>query len=157
MSEYYMTVMPDSQLHKDYFQWEKDSTAAYEIFERMRKKFGIESKQCYARKDTLAIVPTKGDLVKFQKMMLKDKKTFRKNCEISKTWASEVKDLLLHKPSPIFYCKSGAGRTSTRLFNIENVLYCMMCTEEDVEFPAFGCEIKGSEFYSKLESMNEDQ
>ena len=154
MSEYYMIVKPDSELYKDYFEYLENRKEVNEIFGRMQEKFGIETSKYYARKDRFSILPTEADKEKFKFLLLKDGVTFRKTCEISKTWVHEVKHIKhMTSPSLFCYCNTGWGRLQSRMFPIGDTLYCSMETEQDVGFPSWGEEIKASEFYKELEGL----
>lgn len=154
MSEYYMIVKPDSELYNDYFEYLDNRKELNEIFGRMQEKFGIETSKYYARKDRFSIVPTEADKGKFQFLLLKDGESFRKNCEISKTWVHEVKHIKhMTSPNLFCYCDTGWGRLRSRMFPIGDILYCSMQTEQDVDLPSWGEEIKASEFYKAFEEL----
>lgn len=154
MSEYYMIVKPGSELYKDYFEYLENRKEVNEIFGRMQEKFGIETSKYYARKDRFSILPTEADKEKFKFLLLKDGVTFRKTSEINKTWVHEVKHIKhMTSPSLFCYCNTGWGRLRSRMFPIGDTLYCSMQTEQDVDLPIWGEEIKASEFYKAFEEL----
>ena len=93
MKEFYMIVSPDCALYRDFFAWTEDYKKIMAAYDRMQKKFGIETSQFYAYKDRFAIIPTAADKEKFKLFFLKDGTSFRKGCEMSKVWTNEVKDI----------------------------------------------------------------
>lgn len=154
MSEYYMTVQPESNLYKDYFAWTKDYEKIMDIYGQVSNKFGIETSKFYPFKSRLAIVPTEKDKEKFKRYLLKDGESFRKNSEPSKEWVQAVKDIkFMTKPSPTTYTAWLVGRASSRLFAVGDVLYCSIETEYDFPMPDWGVEMKTSEFYKVIESL----
>ena len=155
MKEFYMTVSPDCALYRDFFAWVEDCKKIIDVYERMQKKYGIETNNFYPYKDRFAIIPTAADKEKFKSFFLKDGTSFRKGCEMSKVWASEVKDIkFMRKPHPGFYWSEFVGSASSRLFAVGNILYCSMKTEYEFRYaPTWGNEIKASEFYKVMEEQ----
>lgn len=155
MKELYMTVSPDSPLYRDYFMWLSDYKKVKEIYGEIREKYGIESLQVYPYDNKFMIVPTQTDKEKFKKFLLKDGKTFRKNCEISKVWIQSVKGIkFIKKPAPAFYFAEWIGNTTSRLFAVGDVLYCSINAEHELnKIPSWANVMKASEFYKVMEDM----
>lgn len=155
MKEFYMTVSPDSALYRDYFEWVKDHEEILAVFGRMKEKYGIETSRFYPYKDRFAIIPTIADKEKFKLFFLKDGESFRKSCEMSKVWVNEVKRVkFTRKPAPAFYWNEYVGSSTSRLFDIEGILYCSIKTEYEFrECPEWAETIKASEFYKVIEGL----
>lgn len=155
MREFYMTVAPDSALYHDFFAWTEDYEKIMDAYDRMQKKYGIETAKFYPYKDRFAIIPTAADKEKFKSFLLKDGTSFKKGCEMSKVWANEVKEIkFMQKPHPGFYWSEFVGSASSRLFAVGDVLYCSMKTEYEFRnAPSWANEIKASEFYKVMEEQ----
>lgn len=155
MYEFYMTVKPDSELYQDYFQWLESGKAAYAAFLDIAEQFGIETTRIYFR-PRFSIVPTETDKNKFVKDMLKDGETFKKNSKQNKAWERATQGLQLQgKPNPIVYTQYDfIGTYRYRLFHVGDVLYCSIVSDDkEISLPAFGNEMKASEFYQVVEDL----
>lgn len=81
---------------------------------------------------------------------------FKRNSVIGKAWIKQAAEMkLYHKPSPSWYNSVFVGRSSSRLFDHNGILYCSYHAER-VEMPEdMFQEIKGSDFYKIMEEIEE--
>ena len=153
----YFKVNEGSQLHTVYFLWKEDKKKIKEAIQEVCKKFGIEAKEYYIRRDRLHIVPTQNDIAKFSDMMTKnDYGVFKKTSEPSKVWVKLVKNIQhFNKPRLFSYIHFHAHEWSENLFDIDGVLYGLLKDVDEVNLPDFVVEIKASEFYKIIEDYEE--
>ena len=153
----YFKVNEGSQLHTVYFLWKEDKKKIKEAIQEVCKKFGIEAKEYYIRRDRLHIVPTQNDIEKFSDMMTKnDYGVFKKTSEPSKMWIELVKDIQhFNKPRLFSYIHFHAHKWSENLFDIDGILYGLLKDVDEVNLPDFVTEIKASEFYKIIEDYEE--
>ena len=155
--EKYMEIRKDCQLYKDYFEWVGNWDAIKSLFNGIKEKYGIETTEFYAIKNSFKIVPTENDNKKFGAIL---KKTsygeFKKNTEISKEWVAGVNKIgRIEKPELFYYFDLLGHRWRERLFHIGEKLYCSIESDGDVSVPKFALEMKASEFYKIIEESEE--
>ena len=109
----------------------------------------------------IGIVPTDNDRIKFAKQLCTKESNeglrfFKKNSAINKEWVKRAVNLKnVHKPSPA-WLNNFMGKSSSRLFDCNGVLYCSFSANQ-IEMPVDTfTEIKGSEFYKVMEEMTDD-
>lgn len=151
----YMEIKKDSRLYNDYFIWLKEKPEVIAVFERLRAEYGIESEQFYLSKEYLKIIPTKQDEEKFREMLKKTSPgEFKKYSSISKKWREAVKDINhIHRPRLLWYFDILGYQWKERIFHVEDRLYCSIESEGKIVVPNFAKEMKASEFYQELESI----
>ena len=156
--EKFFTVNEGSQLYDDYWAWKNSIEPNRKIADDFFKEFGIESTLFCPSHNVIGIVPTENDKAKFEKQLCSKEtneglRFFKKNSAINKEWvkrAIEIKNT--HKPSPAWY-NNYMGRSSSRLFDYNGVLYCSFSADQIEMSSDIFTEIKGSEFYRIMEEI----
>lgn len=157
MEKYYI-VTPNSSIYKEYMDYKATSEKVNTAFVEFAKEQGFETHEYYQSADRLHICPTDGDIDKFGKYFKKDTPgLFKKNSLPAKAWINKCQVLGLkspHKPILSFEFRV-FGRTSNRLFMINNVLYASFRAECDFKNLDGLEEIKASEFFRVVEDYEE--
>lgn len=158
--EKFYTVNEGSSLHKAYWDWVNHFDSNKKISEDFLKEFGIEATSYCPDVTVLGIVPTENDKIRFLKQLCsKDTdgglRFFKKNSVVNREWVKRAARLKsVHKPLPAWYNKY-SGRSSSRLFDHNGILYCSFSAER-IEMPTDTfTEIKGSEFYRIMEEIEQ--
>ena len=152
----YFEIQSDCDLYKDYFAHKNATTKIAAAYNAVCEKFGIEAKQFYVSKNRFQINPTDADIEKFGSLM---KKTnygeFKKSSEPCKMWLSLVKDIKNFEKPKLFYYFDLLleNRWKERLFAAEDKLYCSIECDGEINTPDFAIEMKTSEFYKIVESV----
>ena len=152
----YFEIRPNCNLYRDYFAYRNDTPKIAAAYNAVCEKFGIEAKQFYVSKTRFQIDPTDADIEKFGNLM---KKTnygeFKKSSEPCKMWFSLVKDIKhFEKPKLFYYFDLLLGnRWKEKLFAVEDKLYCSIECDSEIITPDFAIEMKASEFYKIVESI----
>lgn len=161
MEKFYI-VKPDSKLHQEYWEWRNSVSENNKAIVDFFNENGISAIQYYSSKECLGIIPTDEDKEKFEKQFTKyavdgGLRLFKKNSKIGKAWIAFTSTMTFkNRPSPAWYNKFFVGRSSSRLFDYNGVLYASMDAEK-VEMPeSIFDEINGSEFYKIMEEMTDD-
>lgn len=157
MDKFY-TVNEGSSLYADYWAWKNSFVPNKKLVDDFFKEFGIEADLYCHDSMVIGIVPTENDKIKFAKQLCSKEtneglRFFKKNSVINKEWKKRAVDLKnVHKPSPAWFNKY-MGRSSSRLFDYNGVLYCSFSANQ-IEMPSDTfTEIKGSEFYKIMEEI----
>lgn len=157
MEKYYI-VTPSSSIHKRYLDYKDLSKKVNTAFVEFAKEQGFETHEYYQLVNDLYICPTEGDVNKFGKYFKKDTPgLFKKNSPLAKAWVNKCQVLGLkspHKPNLAFEF-SVFGRTSSRLFMIDDVLYASLRADCDFKSLDGLAEIKASEFFKIIEDYEE--
>lgn len=160
MIEKFFIVDDNSQLAKDYWNWKKNLHDVNEHVKLFMEENQISATQYHADNNILYIIPTKEDIERYDKILGKDigngLRPFKKNSTIHKLWIKSLKDnnlTVLHKPHTVWYFKEFAGgRFSTRLFDVDGVIYTSFSWEGNkLDCPEGFTEIKASEFWKGIE------
>lgn len=156
--EKFYTVNEGSRLYDDYWAWRNSIEPNKKIVNDFFSEFGVEASLYCPGPSRIGIVPTENDKVKFAKQLCSKEtneglRFFKKTSAIGKEWAKRALNLKnVSKPSPAWY-NNYMGRSSTRLFDYNGVLYCSFSADQ-IEMPSDTfTEIKGSEFYRILEEI----
>lgn len=157
--EKFYRALPDSRLHADYMEWEDCCEEMREIIDSLFEEYGVEATRYSAGKFGLAIEATPGDLEKFKGQFKKGHIhgifEFRKNSHICKEWAKRSERIKMRrKPFLSLYFDHASCRMSTRLFQIDGVVYCSI-DAGDVAPKDKLVEIKASEFWRVIENYEE--
>jgi len=157
MERFYI-VTSDSSIHKDYLDYREMSEKVNGAFVEFAKEQGIETHEYYQSAQYLHICPTDGDTVNFGKYFKKDVPgLFKKNSPLAKAWVNKCQALGLkspYKPNLGFEFRV-FGRTSSRLFMINDVLYASFRADCDFKNLAGLKELKASEFFKVIEVYEE--
>lgn len=150
----YFEIQEDCDLYRKYFAYKKDIPKFVVACKEVCEKFGIETKEFILQKNYLQIVPTKADREKFKNLMKKTKYgAFKKNSEPCKMWVSLVKDIENFYKPRLFYYFELFGSYKERLFDLDGKLYCSIEDAREIRIPDFAIEIKASEFYKIIETV----
>lgn len=157
--EKYYTVTPGSQIHNEYLEYIAMSDKVNTAFKEFAQEQGIETTEYFPITENLCICnPTKNDKEKFGSCFKKDQPGFFKKYSVpAKTWTAICKSLNLkspRKPCLPFYFNA-YGRTSCRLFMINDVLYASFQSEYNFKNPDGFEEMKASEFFKIIEDYQE--
>ncbi|HBE87181.1 MAG TPA: hypothetical protein DDW53_20320 [Lachnoclostridium sp.] len=157
MEKFYI-VTPSCQIHKEYLDYKAMSEKVNDAFVEFAKEQGFETHEYYQSVKYLHICPTDGDTNKFGKYFKKDAPgLFKKNSQLAKAWVNKCQGLGLkspHKPNLGFEFRV-FGRTSSRLFMINDVLYASFRADCDFKNLAGLKELKASEFFKVIEEYEE--
>lgn len=155
--EKYFIVTEGSRLRKEYFEYRKNLKIINEKVKLFTEKHGIEANGYCAYDDLFMISPTEKDSEKFRGVLANPYENgitpFKKSSKINKDWIKTLKEnnlKVLHKPDlwEYFYVR---GSFSTRLFDVDKVVYASMRADMDIKTPEGFTEIKASEFYKIIE------
>lgn len=157
--EKYFIIKKDSQLYKDYFQWQEDKKNIVKVYDDFAKKHGIESGRFLPLKKRLCIVPSERDKDKFRndltlEYMDNGLRQFKVRSTIGKDWINAVADLRIAMKPNYFGLVRVYGRYSERLFNIKDTLYGSLSANSDFKLHDCMEEIKASDFYKVIEDYN---
>ncbi|MBU5440271.1 hypothetical protein KQI42_19950 [Tissierella sp. MSJ-40] len=151
-----------SRLRKDYLEYIENSEQVRKVVNKFFKEFGITAEAYYVNNKSLFIVATKEDKEKFKEQLCKPKdelSRFKANSKTTKEWLKTLKSNnlnILSRPSvPLYFNRWYGGRLSSRLFEIEGVVYCSFCAEQEFSPKDKLKEIKASEFFKIIEDYNE--
>lgn len=157
MEKYYI-VTPGSQIHKEYMDYKAMSKKVNTAFVEFAKEQGFETHEYYQSAQRLYICPTEGDVNKFGKYFKKDTPgLFKKNSPLAKAWVDKCQVLGLkspNKPNLAFEFRV-FGRTSSRIFMIDDVLYASLRADCDFENLDGLEEIKAGDFFKIIEDYEE--
>jgi hypothetical protein len=152
----------NNRLYKDWFDYKVNQQQINDLFKSFKEEQGFESGAYYVTDDEIYIVPVETDLDKFGKMLCKpiedDLQKFKTNSKVGKAWVETLKlnNLnVLRKPMLIMYMSVGGGRFRSRLFNVDEQLYCSLDPADDAKLPQGFTEMKASEFFKIIEDMKE--
>lgn len=159
MYEKFFVVTEASPLHKEYFDWKKNSYNVNEFVKVFTQEHGIEACEYSTSSDRFYIVPTKNDRAKFASQVAVHELpnglyAFKKNSPIGVSWVEELNAHSLtveRRPFIPIYMKHSCGRSSSRIFDVNGILYMSFVGDGEFEANDGIREIKGSEFYKAIE------
>ena len=159
--ENYYEVTKGSPLHKEYMDYLANDKIIREISHEFLINNNIDTKEYASTKDTFYIVPTEKDIENFDKILCKELenglRAFKAKSKIGKVWKETLKDKgvqPLHKPMLMLYFNV-YGNTQSRLFAIDDKVYCSFKSEYNFSNPDGFIELKASEFFKIVEDENE--
>jgi len=159
--ENYYEVTKESPLYQEYMDYLVSDRTMREISHEFLTNNNIDTKEYASTKDTFYIVPTEKDIENFDKILCKELenglRAFKVKSKIGKAWKEILKDKgvqPLHKPMLILYFNV-YGSTASRLFSIDDKVYCSFKSEYNFTNPEGFIELKASEFYKIVEDENE--
>lgn len=148
----YFEVEPGSVLYQDCFRWLADRKKVVDVFQQIRKKYGIQTTQFYLNSDRLHIEPTRADVTKLRDFLLsREEGKFKVKTPMNEEWREAVKALKVEKPQLFDYFKLYGLRWRERLFSVGDKLYGSIEADGKVELAAYCRTMKASEFYEILE------
>jgi len=159
--ELYFSVNKDSELYKQWFEFDDNRKILNETYNEFCKKVGIESIKYAVAWNGLYIIPTEKDTELFgSQLQVKDHgdgaKRFKGNSKVYRAWIKRLKEKnieIVSKPDMWHYF-GAYGRSSSRIFDDEKGnVYCSI-TAECLEKNFKGVtEMKASEFYKVIEDI----
>lgn len=157
MEKYYI-VTPSSSIHKRYLDYKDLSKEVNAAFVEFAKEQGFETHEYYQLVNDLYICPTEGDVNKFGKYFKKGAPgLFKRTSPPAKDWINKCRVLGLKSPNKpnLGFEFEVFGRTSSRLFMINDVLYASLRADCDFKSLDGLAEIKASEFFKIIEDYEE--
>ena len=158
MTEKYFIVNNKSDLYKEYMGYKKNLKQMREIAIKFLEEHDIEANEYSYNSLVFYIIPTEKDKEKFKTVLGKTvengTKPFKKNSKIGKAWINTLKENNiepLHKPIVGWFFKNHVGKMRSRLFDINEIVYCSYKVEGDINTPEGFTEIKASEFWKIIE------
>lgn len=163
--EKFFTVTEGTRLHDEYFTYKTNHKLVNQCAKDFMEKHNMETEKFARSSETFCIIPTENDCKNFGSMFSKDKvnglSVFKKNSEIGKDWIKTLKLqnlCVLHKPMIAFeFSKFAGGKFTTRLFDIDGILYLSFDCGYEVETPEGFNELKASEFFKIIEDYDARQ
>ena len=162
--EKYFIVTEESSLHKEHKEYSEFFTKMHKVAVHFMKKHEIEAREFYYMRDCFAIVPSDNDEINFNNILKKSTKNglrfFRQNSKVNKDWVKTVEDSGIewkHRPWVPMYFDQRSGRTSARLFDINDAVYCSLQQKAEINTPKGFIEIKASEFFKIIEDYEADK
>jgi hypothetical protein len=154
--EKYFIVTEQSKLHKEYYEYKNSDKKLHKIVKEFMQKYEIETNGYAHRDQTFYIEPTEKDLEKFNKVLCKPLenglRAFKATSKIAKNWVETVEQVKpVSKPYVGFCFKNCLGKIRSRLFDIDEVVYCSFSSEYEIDIPEGFTEIKASEFFKVIE------
>ena len=170
MHERFFKLKRDNPKYDEYFEWLNSLEFNKTKWKEFKKLTGIESNSFVMSTD-LYIIPTENDLIKFGRFLCKENfkdglRKFKKTSNMQKDWErflnSQIK--FINKPkilTDFMKIIVTSGKYSSRLFHYKEDVYCSIASDNtaivDCDIPQGYEEIKGSEFYKIIETIEEEQ
>jgi len=160
--ERYFEVTGQSDLYNEYMEYKNNLKVIDNISTEFMSAQGIETDGYANQGDTFYIEPTENDLEKFGKSLCKplsnDLRAFKVSSKIGKAWVKNLEEKqvqIISKPFVGFSFKNCMGKNRSRIFAIDNSVYCSFSNEYDFDDTPDGfIKIKASEFYKIIEDHN---
>lgn len=161
--EHFYYVKEDSELAKQYWEHRKTMEKYIIEFNDFAQEVGITTVMCYPSTNRLHIgKPTESDIEKFGAEMTKEQDgLFKKSSPTNKAWVQRCKDkgiTYIEKPYlPNVFRANNTFSNETcyfRLFDVNNRIFATFSCQDDIETPDELIEMKGSEFYTIMESYH---
>ena len=158
MEKFYI-VTKESNLNKEYWEYVNNIKEVNKYVKEFMKQESIGAIEYHVDYKKIYIVPTENDVERFNSKLTKPLdnglRAFKTNSLVGKKWIEFVKNndiKILHKPFVGTYFNA-YGRSYQRLFHIGDIVYCSYETEFNFNNPKGFTEIKASEFYRVIESL----
>jgi len=159
--ESYYEITKESALYQEYMDYLASDKIMREISHEFSTSNNIDTKEYASTNDTFYIAPTEKDIENFDKILCKELKNglraFKTKSKIGKAWKETLNDKgvqPLHKPMLMLYFNV-YGNTQSRLFAIDDKVYCSFKSEYNFSNPDGFIELKASEFFKIMEDENE--
>lgn len=155
MEKFYI-VEKDSQLAKDYLEYLASSEKFTNVFKNFARENNIETDEFYLSTKRLWINPKGQDYKNFGNSFLKGELgKFKVDSPLNRKWVELCKEnnlsAIIYRPYLPLYFDVFEGKCSSRLFKINDIIYCSFSLDKDFKTPSGLKEIKGSEFYKAIE------
>jgi len=157
--ERYFEVTNQANLYNQYMEYKYNQELLCDISKEFMDSQGIETEEYANQGNTFYIVPTENDLEAFCKSLCKplvnDLRAFKSNSKIGKAWGKllEGKQFkIINKPYVGFSFMNCLGKNRSRIFSIDEKVYCSFANEYNFEDTPEGfIELKTSEFWKIVE------
>lgn len=154
-------ITKESREYDNYFKYLADKEACREIINRFFNDNNIKSDKYSVGRGKLWILNNPANQEQFGSQLAKDSENglvaFKKNSQIGRAW-SALNVKTPNKPFvPFFFDDGGIGRMNTRLFHVDDRVYCSIeCIDYNTKFttPIGFIEMKVSEFFKVIEDKN---
>lgn len=155
--EQYFEITRKSIEYDNYFSYLSDSNVCREIVNQFFSDHNITSDTYSVDCGKLWISDNSANREKYGSQLSKDSRSgltaFKKNSPIGRAWKA-LNVEVPNKPYVPFFFNGGLGKIRTRLFHVNDRVYCSIeAVDYDIKFTApFGfIEMKASEFFKALE------
>ena len=155
--EQYFEITKESKEYDNYFRYVDDTNIFREIVNNFCNDNNISSDEFGAYDDKFWIVDNSANREQFGSQLAKNSESgmvsFKKNSQIGRAW-NKLNVKIPNKPFVPFFFQGGVGRMKTRLFHVNDKVYCSIkCVDFDMKFtaPVGFVEIKASEFFKIIE------
>lgn len=159
--EKFFVVSDKSGLYYAYNKYLDNIPVLNEQVKEFMKNWEMETDKYACTSNRFYIIPTKNDMENFKTQLMskceEDGKFwgFKKSSIVGKSWINMGAEVI-DRPWVGMYFKECLGRTSSRLFKINGIIYCSFKNEFDVmDTPEGFVEIKGSVFYKIMEEHDD--
>ena len=156
MENYYM-IPKQLPLHQEYMDYVENNKTMREISHEFLIDNNIDTKEYASTKDTFYIVPTEKDIEDFGKFLCKEVdgvlRAFKVKSKIGKAWRDNLNEKGVQPYLMMYF--NVYGNTSSRLFAINDEVYCSFKSEYNFDNPEGFIELKASEFFKIVEDENE--
>lgn len=156
MEKFYF-VSNDCKVGQDYLAYKEAEKKIVKAFDDFATKKGIKATKFHPSDSLLWIVPTDDDITKFGNEFTKSEQgKFKKSSATNKAWVAKCADegiKYIEKPFVPFIFNY-TGRSQFRLFDVDDKIYCTFDCPIDLETPEGFVQMKGSEFYTIMESYH---
>lgn len=153
-------ITKESRAYKEYFNWDANQKEVHTVVNNFFKENSIESKYYYARSELLYIEDNEKNRRQFGGQLVKNGVdgivSFKKASVLGKAWQALNLNAVSRPYLPIYFA-GVAGKTRTRLFHIDDKVYCSieLCSSDmKLETPAGFIEMKASEFFKIIEDAS---
>ncbi len=161
--EKYFVVTQDSELNKEYWAYRKNKLKVQELVKTFMEKHNINGQFYSPTNSSLYIETTPENTAQFDEFLKNHNenglRAFKKNSQITKDWLKTLEDNeleIIHRPTVAWYFDNIFGKVSSRLFDIDNVVYCsIQANVTEINCPVGMTEIKASEFFKIIETHEE--
>lgn len=157
--ERYFEVTQQSTLYNEYMNYKENQNELHKLSVLFLNSQGVETAIYANQGNNFYIVPTDKDLEKFSKSLCKplanDLRAFKTNSKIGKAWVKLLEEKqfkVVNKPYVGFSFMNCLGKNRSRIFAIDDRVYCSFENEYDFEDTPEGfVELKASEFWKIIE------
>lgn len=163
MAEKFFIVTEESPHRQEYFDYRQNRKEVKAFVSEFLKAHGIETTRYCPMDKKFFIIPTEKDRQSFKLQLcaLSDNYglvQFKMNSAIGKAWIQELTETglkILREPFVPFFFQNICGKSSYRIFSIDNTVYVYFSTSDKINTPVGFREIKGSEYHKVIEDWEE--
>lgn len=156
MEKFYF-ISNDCKIGQNYWAYKEAEKKLVKAFDSFATEYEIKATRFHPSDKLLWIEPTEEDSDKFGAEFTKNEPgKFKKSSATNKAWVKKCEEegiKYIEKPFVPFMFNY-TGRSQYRLFDIDNKIYCTFDCPIDLEAPEGFVQMKGSEFYTIMESYH---